>query len=55
VAVCRNQRQAEDAQRLASQVLAPLGLHLNQDQTRIACFTKGAEDFDFLGFVYHER
>jgi RNA-directed DNA polymerase len=54
VVVCRSQRQAEEARRRASQVLAPLGLQLNPDKTRIACLTKGAEGFDFVGFHHHK-
>ncbi|HSS08813.1 MAG TPA: group II intron reverse transcriptase/maturase [Acidimicrobiales bacterium] len=53
VVVCRSQQQAEEAQRRAEQVLAPLGLQLNPNKTRIACLTRGAEGFDFLGFHHH--
>jgi hypothetical protein len=48
--VCPNRQRAEEAQRRAAAVLAPLGLQLNPDKTRIADLTRGAERFDFLGF-----
>ena len=54
VVLCRTRRQAEAARRRAGQVLAPLGLQLNPDKTRIACLTRGAQGFDFLGFHHHK-
>lgn len=50
VVVCPTRQRAEEAQRRAEAVLAPLGLQLNPDKTRIVELTRGAEGFDFLGF-----
>jgi RNA-directed DNA polymerase len=54
VVVCPTRQRAEEAQRQAAAVLAPLGLQLNPDKTRIADLTRGAEGFDFLGFHLHK-
>lgn len=54
VVVCPTRQRAEEAQRRAAAVLAPLGLQLNPDKTRIADLTKGKEGFDFLGFHLHK-
>jgi group II intron reverse transcriptase/maturase len=54
VVICPTQARAVAAQRRVAQALAPLGLQLNPDKTRIACLTKGAEGFDFLGFHHHK-
>jgi group II intron reverse transcriptase/maturase len=50
VIVCPTRTRAEEARRRTEAVLAPLGLQLNPDKTRIADLTKGKEGFDFLGF-----
>lgn len=54
VVICPTQARAEEARRRVAQVLVPLGLQLNSEKTRIACLTKGAEGFDFLGFHHHK-
>ena len=54
VVVCPTRQRAEEAQRRAAMVLAPLGLQLNPEKTRIVCLTRGAEGFDFLGFHLHK-
>jgi group II intron reverse transcriptase/maturase len=54
VVVCPTRQRVEEAQRRAAAVLAPLGLQLNPDKTRIADLTKGKEGFDFLGFHLHK-
>ena len=51
VVVCPTRQRAEEAQRRVTTVLAPLGLQLNPDKTRIVCLTKGKQGFDFLGFI----
>ena len=54
VVMCPTRQRAEEAQRRAVAILAPLGLQLNPDKTRIVDLTKGAEGFDFLGFHLHK-
>ena len=53
VVLCRTQARAEEARRRVAHILAPLGLQLNPDKTRISCLTRGREGIDFLGF--HHR
>ncbi|GAC1316606.1 MAG: group II intron reverse transcriptase/maturase [Acidimicrobiales bacterium] len=36
-------------------ILAPLGLHLHPDKTRISCLQRGQEGFVFLGFEHRMR
>ena len=50
VAVCPTRGRAEQARDLVAAVLAPLGLRMHPDKTRIVHLHKGAEGFDFLGF-----
>jgi RNA-directed DNA polymerase len=54
VIVCPTQDRAEQARRRVAAVLAPLGLHLHPDKTRIVDLRRGAEGFDFLGFHHHK-
>jgi group II intron reverse transcriptase/maturase len=53
VVLCRSQPRAEQARGLVEAILAPLGLHLHPDKTRIVCLHKGRDGFDFLGFHLH--
>jgi RNA-directed DNA polymerase len=53
VALCPTRQRAEQARTLAEVTLAPLGLRLHPDKTRIVAIGKGEEGFDFLGF--HHR
>ncbi|MFZ0664166.1 MAG: group II intron reverse transcriptase/maturase [Acidimicrobiales bacterium] len=53
VVLCPTQERAEQARDLAEATLAPLGLLLHPDKTRIVELRRGAEGFDFLGF--HHR
>jgi len=53
VVVCPSKARAEQAQAMAAQVLADIGLRLHPDKTRIVCLQEGAEGFDFLGFHHH--
>ncbi len=53
VVLCPTMERAERARDLAGATLAPLGLHLHPDKTRIVDIRHGAEGFDFLGF--HHR
>ncbi len=53
VVLCRSRREAEDALRALSAILAELGLELKQAKTRIVQLREGGEGLDFLGF--HHR
>jgi len=53
VVLCPTKGRAEAARALAQRTLAPLGLRLHPDKTRIVCLRQGEEGFDFLGF--HHR
>jgi RNA-directed DNA polymerase len=53
VVLCPTRERAEAARDLAAVTLAPLGLRLHPDKTRIVCVRHGEEGFDFLGF--HHR
>ncbi len=45
---------AEEAQRRMGAILAPLGLQLHPDKTRVVCLIHGQQGFDFLGFHHHK-
>jgi len=53
VALCPTKERAEAARSLAEAALAPLGLRLHPEKTRIVNLKGGAEGFDFLGFHNH--
>jgi RNA-directed DNA polymerase len=53
VVLCRSKREAEDALRALTALLAELGLELKQAKTRIVQLREGGEGLDFLGF--HHR
>jgi RNA-directed DNA polymerase len=53
VVLCPTKQRAEMARCIAEAALAPLGLRLHPDKTRIVNLTRGTEGFDFLGF--HHR
>ncbi|HET7486332.1 MAG TPA: group II intron reverse transcriptase/maturase [Acidimicrobiales bacterium] len=53
VVLCPTRERAQRAQDLAGATLAPLGLRLHPDKTRIVDIRHGAGGFDFLGF--HHR
>jgi group II intron reverse transcriptase/maturase len=54
VVLCRSRAAAEEALRRVATILAPLGLQLHPDKTRIVCLTRGGQGFDFLGFHHHK-
>lgn len=54
VVLCPTKPAAEQAHRLAGDVLATLGLRLHPEKTRIAWLFQGHEGFDFLGFHHHK-
>ena len=53
VVLCRTKREAEDALRALTAILAELGLKPKQAKTRIVHLREGGEGMDFLGF--HHR
>jgi len=53
VVLCPTRERAETARSVAEAALAPLGLRLHPDKTRIVNLARGAEGFDFLGFHNH--
>jgi len=53
IVLCPTRQRAEQARDLAGATLAPLGLRLHPDKTRIVDIRKGVEGFDFLGFHHH--
>jgi group II intron reverse transcriptase/maturase len=53
VVLCPTRERAETARSVAEEALAPLGLRLHPDKTRIVNLTRGIEGFDFLGFHNH--
>ena len=53
VVLSPTKERAEAAKSMAAAILAPLGLRLHPDKTRIVCLRQGEEGFDFLGF--HNR
>jgi group II intron reverse transcriptase/maturase len=54
VVICQSRREAEDALRALTAILAEMGLELKQAKTRIAHLREGGEGLDFLGF-HHRR
>jgi RNA-directed DNA polymerase len=55
VAMCHNQRQAEQALAAFHQQVERLGLGLHPEKTRIVDLRDGAEGFDFLGWHFRAR
>jgi group II intron reverse transcriptase/maturase len=54
VVLCRSRAAAEEALRRVTAILAPLGLQLHPNKTRIVRLTRGEQGFDFLGFHHHK-
>jgi RNA-directed DNA polymerase len=55
VVLCRSEREARVALRLAGEVLADLGLQLHPGKTRVVDLREGREGFDFLGCHFRAR
>ncbi len=53
--ICPTRQRAEQAHHEVGAILAPLGLHLHPDKTRIVHLANGADGFDFLGFHHRTR
>jgi group II intron reverse transcriptase/maturase len=53
VVLCPTKERAEQSRDLAAATIAPLGLSLHPEKTKIACVRDGQDGFDFLGF--HHR
>jgi RNA-directed DNA polymerase len=55
VALCRTKAQAQAALEAIGGILAPLGLELHPDKTKVVDLTEGREGLDFLGCHFHAR
>jgi RNA-directed DNA polymerase len=55
VVLCGSEREANEALRVAGEILAGLGLELHPEKTRIVDLRDGREGFDFLGCHFHAR
>jgi RNA-directed DNA polymerase len=55
VVLCSSQAEAEQAERLATELLGGLGLSLHPDKTRVVDLRGGKGGFDFLGCHFHAR
>lgn len=55
VVACCSEAEAREAQRLAGEVLAGLGLELRPEKSRLVDLRDGREGFDFLGCHFHAR
>jgi RNA-directed DNA polymerase len=55
VVLCRTRQRAEAARQQVGETLAPLGLQLHPDKTRIVSLARGRQGFDFLGFHHRMR
>jgi RNA-directed DNA polymerase len=55
VALCSTEQEAKVALRIATELLAELGLGLHPEKTRIVDLREGREGFDFLGCHFHAR
>jgi RNA-directed DNA polymerase len=55
VVLCRTEREARKALRVAGEILGALGLELHPDKTRIVDLREGREGFDFLGCHFRAR
>ncbi len=55
VVVASTRARVVEAMARIEAILAPLGLRLHPDKTRIACLTKGQDGFVFLGFERRVR
>jgi RNA-directed DNA polymerase len=55
VVLCKSQAEAEQAHKLAIELMADLGLALHPDKTRVVDLREGRAGFDFLGCHFHAR
>ncbi len=55
VVLAPTRARAEEAQARIEAILAPLGLQLHPDKTRISCLRRGQEGLVFLGFEHRMR
>jgi RNA-directed DNA polymerase len=53
VTICATEERAEEARKRVASALAPLGLRLHPEKTKVVHLARGAQGFDFLGF--HHR
>ncbi len=55
VVACRSPQEAEQAHKLASELMGELGLTLHPDKTAVVDLREGRAGFDFLGCHFHAR
>lgn len=55
VALCSSEQEANEALRVAGEILGGLGLELHPEKTRIVDLREGREGFDFLGCHFRAR
>jgi len=55
VVACRSPQEAEQAHKLASELMGELGLTLHPDKTTVVDLREGRAGFDFLGCHFHAR
>lgn len=55
VVLCRFERDANAALKLAGEILGGLGLELHPDKTKVVDLREGREGFDFLGWHFRAR
>jgi len=55
VVLCRSEREATAALRVAGEILADLGLRLHPQKTKVVDLRHGREGFDFLGCHFRAR
>ena len=55
VVLCRSERDANAALKVAGEILGGLGLKLHPDKTKVVDLREGREGFDFLGWHFRAR
>jgi RNA-directed DNA polymerase len=55
VVLCRSEREANAARRIAGEILGGLGLRLHPEKTKVVDLRDGREGFDFLGWHFRAR
>ncbi len=55
VVLCRSERQADAALKVAGEILGGLGLQLHPEKTKVVDLREGREGFDFLGWHFRAR
>jgi RNA-directed DNA polymerase len=55
VALCSSESEAQEALRIAGEILGGLGLELHPEKTKVVDLREGREGFDFLGCHFRAR